>query len=732
MSIRLNILLLSTVISLSGLGQNKLNGIGQWREHYNNQSVIQLSLTNESSGEKKLMGATSQQVFSISGKNEVTLYGKSSGLHDIAIACSTWDPAQSQFIVAYTNSNIDIIKGDQVFSISDLFRSTLYPSKKINHIYLLDEWALLSTDFGIVVLDLIKHEIKDTWFPNNNRQVTKTFQVVRNQQVLYVATEKGIWTCPLKNNWITVNQWENNIDYNNSAIQQLSQYNNVVYGISTNNIFQLPIQLPLFSLSKGKINKIQINKEGIYFVFSNENKGGLTKMNTDKVMSQLLDSQYLSKPVDFLFEQNNIWIADQNNGLLLKNTSVQKIPLGGPNGNINGKMYSNQKNVIAPLGEGENGFSIYNEGGWKTFKTFNNKSLPICYSSAVDPTDESVWFTSSEGILKYNPQQGNIEWASPAAFKGTYSNIQFSKDGSLWTLLENQGILIKQNNNWKLITPPNNISLAGIKDMFINQQGQAWMIAPQYQGILVYNPNTTGEKWRILTVLNNNLPSSTVTSMMDDKNGTMWVGTNNGIGLFDCSEINICKAYLPQIKNNNGFAGLFFQRETVNCIFTDGANRKWVGTNNGTWLLSSDGSEIIERFTKDNSPLSNDTIRQIVIDPKTGEVFFNTSQQLVSYRSTATESALTMHQITIFPNPIAPNYNGPIAMRGLVDNTIVKITSLNGVLIYQTKSLGGQAIWNGKTYDGNKVATGVYLVFARDEVGNEKAVGKILMTYGQN
>jgi hypothetical protein len=219
--------------------------------------------------------------------------------------------------------------------------------------------------------------------------------------------------------------------------------------------------------------------------------------------------------------------------------------------------------------------------------------------------------------------------------------------------------------------------------------------------------------------------------MMDDKNGTMWIGTNNGIGLFDCNEISTCKAYLPQIKNNNGFAGLLFQKENVNCIIADGANRKWVGTNNGTWLLSNDGTEIIERFTKNNSPLPNDTIRQIVIAPTTGEVFFNTAQQMASYRSTATSGTTSMQQINIFPNPIAPNYNGPIAMRGLVDNAIVKITSLNGKLVFQTRALGGQAIWDGKTYDGNKVATGVYLVFARDELGSEKAVGKIIITHGQ-
>lgn len=728
---RISTLLFFSIQCLVSVGQNKLGGIGQWREHFNNSAIIQIGLANFKNGENKIIGASTEQVFFIDAKKNIELAGKSTGLHDVSIATTAWDEEQEQLIIAYKNSNIDIVKGDQVFEISDVLLSNLYASKKINQIYLLHQWALLSTDFGIVVIDLLKHEIKDTWFPNNNRQPTKTFQVVCTTDSLYAATENGIMTCAIKNNWIIAGQWQNNSDYNNLSIKQLTQFNNLVYGVNSNTIFQLPTKTPFAYVYSGQIKKISATKNGLYTSVSNGIMGQLLKINVDKTISYIIDSTSLSNPVDFLFDQNNIWVADSNKGLLLKNTNLQWLPIGGPNGKINGRIMMDAKKLIAPLGIGNIGFGIYNENGWQTIHTINNQNLPSFFSSATDPADGSIWLTSNEGIWRYDQEKGTITMASPSGYKGFYSNIQFTTDGTLWTLLEDQGILIKQNNTWKLITPTNNYSINDIKHMFVNQQGQAWMIAPKYQGILVYHPNSSGEKWSIINTYNNNLPSSTVTSMTNDKNGTMWVGTNNGIGLFDCNEINTCKAYLPQIKNNNGFAGLLFQKETVNCISVDGANRKWVGTHNGTWLLSSDGTDIIERFTKTNSPLPNDTIRQIVIHPTSGEVFFNTAQQMVSYRSTATIGVTPMHQINIFPNPISPNYAGPIAIRGLVDDAIVKITSLTGKLIFQTKALGGQAIWDGKTYDGNKVATGVYLVFARDEVGSEKAVGKIIITHGQ-
>jgi hypothetical protein len=155
-----------------------------------------------------------------------------------------------------------------------------------------------------------------------------------------------------------------------------------------------------------------------------------------------------------------------------------------------------------------------------------------------------------------------------------------------------------------------------------------------------------------------------------------------------------------------------------------------VGTHNGAWLLSADGTEIIEHFTKLNSPLPNDTVVQILIQPNTGEVFINTVNQMVSYRGTATQGKATQSTIQIFPNPISTHFNGQIAMRGLIENALVKITDLNGKLLYQTTALGGQALWNGRTYDGQKVATGIYLVFVRDISGNEKSVGKIVIADG--
>ena len=118
----------------------------------------------------------------------------------------------------------------------------------------------------------------------------------------------------------------------------------------------------------------------------------------------------------------------------------------------------------------------------------------------------------------------------------------------------------------------------------------------------------------------------------------------------------------------------------------------------------------------------------MAIDHENGEVFFGTENGIISFRGTATQGAETQEKsVSIFPNPVRPNYGGPIAIKGLVENANVKITDTYGNLVFETNAFGGQAIWNGLNFNGERVSTGVYLVFITDEeTGDQSAIGKIL------
>ena len=162
---------------------------------------------------------------------------------------------------------------------------------------------------------------------------------------------------------------------------------------------------------------------------------------------------------------------------------------------------------------------------------------------------------------------------------------------------------------------------------------------------------------------------------------------------------------------------------------TGAANRIWVGTTEGLWLISNDGQTTYLNFTRDNSPLPDNQITDISIDDATGEVFIGTIGGLVSYQGDAIGPSCTdCSSALVYPNPVKPDYTGPIAIKGLTDNAYVKITDVSGTMIFQGRANGTQMIWNGMGYDGARAKSGVYLVFSSTDLGKEKKVAKILIT----
>ncbi|HNM27452.1 MAG TPA: regulator, partial [Saprospiraceae bacterium] len=134
---------------------------------------------------------------------------------------------------------------------------------------------------------------------------------------------------------------------------------------------------------------------------------------------------------------------------------------------------------------------------------------------------------------------------------------------------------------------------------------------------------------------------------------------------------------------------------------------------NGIFVQSGSGEVQEARFTATNSPLFDNAITDIAINQSTGEAWIGTEKGLISVRAEATQGgAVNSDAPYAYPNPVRPDYDGPIAIYGLARDANVKITDISGNLVYEGKALGGQAIWNGRDYLGRRAASGVYLVFA--------------------
>jgi ligand-binding sensor domain-containing protein len=228
-----------------------------------------------------------------------------------------------------------------------------------------------------------------------------------------------------------------------------------------------------------------------------------------------------------------------------------------------------------------------------------------------------------------------------------------------------------------------------------------------------------------------NLPEDQVLSMAEDLDGEMWLGTLQGLvvcyapqNIFDGGNYDA----QPVLFEEDGVVQRLLGSEQVTAIAVDGANKKWFGTQNaGVFYTSEDGTETIYHFTRENSPLLSNGILDITIDNESGEVFFGTAEGIVSFRNAATTGNDDFVNVYAYPNPVRPDHNGPIFIRGLATNAQVKITDVAGNIVYETVAEGGQAIWYGTNLNGDRVASGVYIANMNNDDGSLRAVTKILI-----
>ena len=168
--------------------------------------------------------------------------------------------------------------------------------------------------------------------------------------------------------------------------------------------------------------------------------------------------------------------------------------------------------------------------------------------------------------------------------------------------------------------------------------------------------------------------------------------------------------------------------ETITSIAVDGANRKWLGTaSSGAYLLSPDGTTQIKNFNEQNSPILSNSIVSLAVDNKTGDVWFGTQKEFSLSEVMPQQEKKNLQNVYTFPNPVREDFTGNVTITGLMRDSQIRITDISGNLVYETVSDGGQATWDLKTYNGRRVATGVYLVFCASNDGSQSFVTKMLV-----
>ncbi|NNE26724.1 MAG: hypothetical protein HKN09_07755 [Saprospiraceae bacterium] len=728
--------------------------IGEWASYLPYNTGLHLTQSEE-----QIIYGTSSSIFTIDKADFSTQFlSKIEGLSETGIQHIQYDSFNAQLIIAYQNSVIDIISEDEIFTIFDI-RDTdfIQGDKRIYDIYVQNnKYMYLATGFGVVQYDLERREFGFTL-----DAAQKVSSINGNLDNLIIAAEEGVFVLDL--DVITPNffgAWDKVVEglpanYVSSNVLATASTiyvatDRAVYSSSDFVNFEEIYSYPQDGYDVEFIKEIP---EGWMLGFKNSefnsrvmifDEGDVPIQQIDNCMNRLLDAE--------IDEQGRIFFADEWEGIRYKNelggACPEKLTFNSPNSEEgtdidikDGVVYVASGGVSETFANlfGRKGIYILEEGQWQNINEVNtpfikNEEIIQAFKVEPHPDEDKVYIGSMwAGLVEYDRENDSYK-----LFNATNSSLRepvgdnpervkisglaFDEGNNLWIsnfdAAEPLSVYTAEGNWHSFSTPGSNRLI----DLVVDDSGYIWaVVGGNSGGVVILDPgqsiaDPTDSPAPILkNNSNSEIPSNLVNSIAKDLDGGIWVGTAAGVVLFECGGglfENECNGNKPKVLQDS-IAAFLLATEDVLSIAVDGANRKWFGTRNGIFVQSPNGEVQIAQYNEENSPLFDNTVKALAFNGETGEMFISTNKGLQSFRTETTSARVThANKVYAFPNPVRPEYTGEIAIKGLARDAEVKITDIDGQLVYQTRALGGQALWDGRDNTGREVSGGVYLVFS--------------------
>ncbi len=744
---------------------NAQTAIGHWRDCLDYSRVHRIAISPDG------IYAAGRGGLFLFDPEEMTLntLSRASGLSDVGIATMAY--GEDCLVVGYTNSNIDIIHHGRIFNLSDIKRSSISGDRNIYSIRFNQSHAYLCTGFGVVVINLTRKEIKETYYIGTAGSYTAVYDIAFTADSIYAATAEGLKRISIHEPHPGISdRWEidHRMDGNTVTMLCYAGSHLLAAGYGTNPNIQ-----GLYSLH-GTSASLMLSGE----LRSAHLEGTRLAVCLDgNVMTYDTSLTYLGEKCCYTWgdldaldaaytKDGTLWVGHPWEGIVgihTDGTDEEHKPAGPYNSdNVFRLVPIGSKMILCPGGRTITYSASYTPANllstdgwdWSTLDNSNNELDGRYDIVDVAAQDKNTLLAASwgNGILSITDNQvqtvydqSSTDGALQPFSSGSWSALivgalTTDRNGNVWALNVRSPrplVVRHKDGSWHSF---NTESMTGTqpemdKIVYDSVNNYIWF-AGRSNNIYVHDGND--RMARIDPNMGSRMATETVNAMVQDREGNIWIGTNKGIKvIYDgyrafqnggsgetapvaCNNITI---------TNGSFAEYLMAYENITCIAVDGANRKWVGTAaGGLYLISAGGLEEIQNFTTTNSPLFSNKIVCLGIHPSTGDVYIGTDHGLQVYRSTATYAEpYTADTVYAYPNPVRPGYDGPIAIKGFARDAMVHITDASGHTIFATQAFGGQAVWNGRTQSGEKVASGVYYVFASDGDGNNRTVAKILI-----
>jgi sugar lactone lactonase YvrE len=754
----------TTLFLISCLFLQAQKPVGSWTDRLSYNYARQIAI-----GNTEIFASTESAIIIYDTKyNEVKKLSRVDGLSESGISTIDYSKDHNTLIIGYTSTNIDLVNGNVIYNLPDLKLKYMPGEKVINKIHSKGQYAYFACSFGIVVIDIVKKEIYDTWKPGSSNGTSEVNDLAFKDDFIYATTDNGVYFARFSTqglsyfgNWTRID----NLPEPNARYTNIISANNKIFInrseeiLTGDKVYVIDNTSSLFSF-----------QEGVYYKSFDTSITGFTLTTSDKIKvynsNSLLTKEITSynwglpDALQAVIEGNNIWITDKNHGLIqgVNLVTFQSLVPNGPFTNNVTNISQGEGRIFLAGGGVDNAWNnlwrpgqifSFENNRWNSEVTNNVKDI---MRILPEPGNSSHYFVSTwgGGLLEYsnNSLINHFDQNSPSPLQSIipgqpYTRIcgmAFDEKKNLW--ITQSGVtgsikVLKPDGTW--IMNPITIDAPTIGDIIIARSGYKWILLPRGFGLFILDDNNTPGTFsddrykKIIVKDTEGNVFSNLYSITEDLDGDIWVGTDQGPVIYYNPD-NVFeedpRVLRSKISRNDGtgLADYMLGTEIITSIAVDGDNRKWVGTaSSGVYLLSSDGTKQILNYNEENSPLLSNSVVCVAVEEKSGEIWFGTDKGTISLRGEATTGRDNFNNIYSFPNPVRESFSGNVTITGLMRNTIVKITDVSGNLVYETTSTGGQASWDLTTYNGRHVTTGVYIVFCSNEDGSESATTKMLI-----
>lgn len=745
-------------------------GYGDWQLHLPTNRTRLLADTGPR------VYAVAEESFYVFDKESSSIQrlSRRDGLTDVGVREMAFDSLTKQLVVVYGSGQIDLLgaSGRVEASLSDIKRKPMAGGKVINRVDVARRLAYVSTNFGIVVVDLQRREIRDTYASfGPGGTAPQVYATAVQGDTLYAATSAGLLRGRLSTNLLDFNNWRGTNGFGPRAGDPyrtlVTHQGKVFAGINGDNLYRAVgagwVSLNYTWNAGRECRALRSSAAGLLVTEASRVTILDTRTNQPRRRVQAPSMQAALDAVRA--SSGPLYVADYQNGLIRIEPDGQNAESFAANAPASAAVFNivadaaSKTVTVLPGGYTEgyvplsnsDGFFVYDaDGRWTNINAQT-------YSAADFPriNDLNRGARTPDGTLYIVAHNGGLlEWKGPGQWRrfteGTpgsplrstvpgspevtrITDVATTPDGDVWVVNRSlptvgPGVFrfTPSTGRWQSISPfPGSENLERIA---LDDLGRLWLGRSRrvMSGLVAYNPETNALRNFGET---EGLPNGTIWDLTKDRRGAMWLATGKGVAVYDdpagAFEPGAPGLRLPYVRRGAGAGFPALWTEVVKCVAVDGANRKWFGTDNGLWLFNEDADEALLHFTTDNSPLPSNKIVDVAVDDRTGEVWVGTEGGLLSYRGSATVTEGAPSCAKVFPNPVRQDFSGQVGISGLANNAEVKITDANGLLVYQTRATGGTVVWNLADYNGRRVRSGVYLVLTADANGQNGCVSKV-------